>query len=227
MKINAKEKLSQNYDASKEPDVTPETKGDEQNPRKIKNNFFKITPNFFERIFKKKSGEGEEEVIAEPDSIQPLLFLIKENGYTDVLENVKSGEFIISTPKGEKSIWLTPDKLTTIKIAGEYYKGWIAYENCMTPYPEDPIYSSELNRKIIQRIAINYRDLNESQIIQAKTKRLMWIIGIIVIGLVLIFSTDLGSGLIALMEGGGKQATQSAVEVVKQNITNTGGVVVQ
>lgn len=157
--------------------------------------------------------EENYKTIPEPETIEPVLFLMKENGYTDVLENVKTGEFIISTPKGEKSIWLTPDKLTTIKIGDRYYRGWIAYEDCMTPYPEDPIYSAELQRKIIQKVAINYQNLNEAAIISAKTKMWLWIIGAVVLGLVLLFSTEFGQNL--LHSG----AAQTAVNTVAQNVS--------
>lgn len=164
--------------------------------------------------------EENYKTIPEPETIEPVLFLMKENGYTEVLENVKTGEFIISTPKGEKSIWLTPDRMTTIKVGENYYRGWIAYENCMTPYPEDPIYSSELQRKIIQKVAINYQNLNEAAIITARTKMWLWIIGIIVISLVLLFSTDFGKQLISNFGKDAAQTTINAAKVASQNISS-------
>lgn len=144
---------------------------------------------------------------------EPILFLMKESGYTDIIEGVKSGEFIISTPKGEKSIWLTPDKLTTITYGKDFYRGWIAYENMMTPYPEDPIYSSELQRRIIQKVAINYRDVNEAKTLEARTKMWLWIIGAIVIAAVLLFSTDFGQSLISNI---GQPAANAAVAAATQ-----------
>lgn len=168
--------------------------------------------------------ENQYENIPEPETIEPLLFLMKESGYVDVLENVKSGEFIIQTPKGEKSSWLRPEKLMSVKIGDKYYRAWFLYENCMTPYPEDPLYSADLSRRIIQKVAINYKDINEAAIITAKTKMWLWIIGVIIIGLVLFISTDFGQTLLSGMMNGNDnnvvQTASSAAEQVKRNLTS-------
>lgn len=163
------------------------------------------------------------ENIPEPETIEPILFLIKENGYTKTLENVKSGEFIIKTPKTEKSILLNPEKLTSIEMPnGRLYKGWIAYENCLTPYPEDPLYSSEMYRKAIQKVAINYRDVNEANVINAKTKMWLTIIGVVVVGLVLILSTDFGKQLLnQLKNPSTQQVIQTTTTTLKSLVNNT------
>lgn len=177
----------------------------------------KVTKPFLQQ--KKGWFSGKKESIKALD--EPILFLMKENGYTDILEGVKTGEFIISTPKGEKSIWLTPDKLTTIKYADDYFRGWIAYENCMTPYPEDPLYSSELARKITQKIAINYRDINEAAVWTAKTKMWLYIIAAVAIALILLFSTDFGKTLVASVFSKAAPVAEKAVTAVTNTASNT------
>lgn len=151
---------------------------------------------------------------------EPLLEIIKENGYSETLEGVKAGEFIIQTPKGEKSIMLTPDKLVAWKYGDQYYKKWYAYENCMTPYPEDPIHNSEMFRKTTQKLAMNWRDRDETAMFNAKTKFWLYVIGGIVIAVILFISTDFGKNLIASI---GKEKVVQVVQTIQQNVsTNTG-----
>lgn len=163
---------------------------------------------------------------------EPLLFLMKENGYTDIIEGVKAGEFTIATPKGEKTIVLSPDKFTTLKYGEQYYKCWIAYENSMSPYPENPIHNAEMYRKTTQKLAMNWRDRDEAMLITAKTKMWIYIIGAVTIGLVLLFSTDFGSNLInGLMNKGSGEVAKQVVTTAAKNITkvtpSTGGITIQ
>lgn len=121
---------------------------------------------------------------------EPLLLLIKENGYIEVIEDVRAGEFVIVMKEGgEKSVMLTPKQILTLKYGKQYFKAWIAYENCATAYPEDPIYSAEQFRKITQKLAMNWKDRDEqAENMLAKGKMWMYIIGGLAIAVVLIFS---------------------------------------
>lgn len=202
-----------------EKEVDNAVKGTDQKPMRVTENLFQEKPRGLKRLFMKKEDK-DVPIVPEPETIEPILMLMKENGYTDTVHNVKAGEFIISTPKGEKSIWLMPDKMQAIRMGDKYYRGWIAYENCMTPYPEDPIYSSELQRRIVQKIAINYRDINEAAIMTARTKMWLWIIGGVVIAAILIFSTPFGKDLIANL---GKPAAEAAAQAAPAAAAGTLG----
>ena len=158
----------------------------EKRPKKVKKAFLKSSK-FIDRMKNKISNQP---MPVEKELDEPLLILMKENGYTDIIEGVKAGEFVIKTPKQEKSIYLTPDKLTTIKYGENYYKCWIAYENCMSPYPEDPIHNAEMFRKTTQKLAMNWRDRDDISIMNTKTKMWLYIIGGVVIAVVLLLSTD-------------------------------------
>jgi len=153
---------------------------------------------------------------------EPLLFLMKENGYMEILENVRAGEFIINSPSGEKCIMLTPDKITTLKYGNEYYKTWVAYENCATPYPENPLHTSEMFRKITQKLAMNWRDRDESKLLAIKGKFWLYILGGIGLLIILAYSAD-PNFISNLISGGG--------DIVSNTVTggsnNTGEVTIQ
>lgn len=188
-----------------------------KSPRKVNKAFLrnaKAIPKLVARI-KKKPLPLQKELQ------EPILLLMKENGYTDIIENVKAGEFIIQTPKGEKGIILSPDKFTTLKYADSYYKTWIAYENCMSPYPENPIHNAEMYRKTTQKLAMNWRDRDEANIITAKTKMWLYIIGAVVIGLVLLFSTEFGKSLLTSF---GKEQAVTVVQTIQQNLSQSGNI---
>lgn len=101
-----------------------------------------------------------------------VLLLMKNNGHSDFIEGVQAGEFYLKSADGkqEKSILLTPNKLTTFNYNKQYFKGWVAHEDNMSPYPQDPVHNGEMFRKTTQKIAMNYRDANEAKYLQAKTK---------------------------------------------------------
>lgn len=182
-------------------------------PKSIKREFLKtqrLLPNLIAKI-KKTSAPIESNVQ------EPVLFLMKDNGYVDPIEGVQAGEFIMSTPKGEKAMFLSPDKLVTLKYGEQYIKCWFAYENCMSPYPENPIHNAEMYRKTTQKLAMNWRDRDEATMITAKTKMWLYIIGGIVIALVLLFSTDFGKQLVANF---GKQAVTTTAQTIQQASQN-------
>lgn len=167
----------------------------------------------------------QEQTPIKEDLAEPVLLLMRDNGFTDVIENIKAGEFIMKSEIGEKSVILTPDKLTTLRYGNQYIKGWIAYENSATPYPENPLHTGEMLRKITMKLAMNWRDRDEAKLFEGKGKMWMFIIGAIAIAIVLIASSQGAKDF--LFGATAKAAAQTAVDVVKQNITQaTGGVVV-
>lgn len=131
-----------------------------------------------------KYGSGKDELEVNPDLKQPLLQLIKDDGYTDIIEGVRKGLFIINDKNGkQKGVLLSPNKLTTWNIK-PYPKLWIAYENEMTPYPIDIYHDGEEFLSTIRTIETN-RDLlkDQAKIISAKMWFWLAILGVILLGL--------------------------------------------
>lgn len=195
-------------------DLPPEIQ--KQYPKKVTKPFLKdnrLGPRIKAKISKEKELPPQKELV------EPILLLIKENGVMDTLEGVKAGEFIIKTPKTEKKVELTPEKLVSWHYYGQYYKTWLQYENCATPYPEDPIYSAEMYRKTTQKLAMNWRDRDEGTLIAARTKMYLYILGGIAILLVLLFSTEFGQEIIKSLQNMG--ADKAAVAAVRNVVNKT------
>lgn len=185
-------------------------------PRKITEPFLKdnrLIPRTIAKIKKKPLPLKKE-------FKEPLLEILREDGYSETLEGVKSGEFIIKTPKGEKSVMLTPEKLYAWNYGGQWYKKWYADENSMTTLPEDPLHSSEMFRKTTQKLAMNWRDRDEAKIISAKTK--MWLFILLGIGIliILIVSSE-GARTMVMNIFQGKQVTQQAAALTAAKINLT------
>lgn len=154
-----------------------------------------------------------------------VIFMMKNNGHTDIIEGAQAGEFYLKTASGkeEKSIMLTANKLTTFNYNGQHFKGWVVHEDNVSPYPQDPLHNAEVFRKTTQKIALNYRDVNEAKFMEARTKAIITyvIIGLVVIYILYIIARNAGW----LGGGGSPQEVQTAVEVAKNNISavaNTG-----
>ena len=125
---------------------------------------------------------AKEEVIEEPKEY--MVLLMRNNGYSEFIQDVKAGEFLIASSDGkeEKSITLTPSRLTTFKYGKQYVKGWVCHEDNAFPLPEDPIFGAEMFRKIVQKLSMNYKDANEIKFMEAKRKQVVFYIMIIVLG---------------------------------------------
>lgn len=178
------------------------------NPKRVTKDFFaqkKDNRKLWQR-FKKTKGMSERGVI------EPLFLLMRNDGYTDPIQGVKAGEFKITSSKGDKKIFLMPEKMTKIKIGDTYYSGWIGHEDCAYTYPMTPHYDAEMYEKTTQKLAMNWRDKDADNMITARTKMYLYIIGAIVIGLVLLFSTDFGS---ELLKSFSKDNVATATEVIK------------
>lgn len=182
------------------------------NPRLIKKPFIK-TQNLIQKITKKE-GKITEELE------EPLLLLIKENGYIEPIQGVKAGEFTIEqeTSQGKptlKTIYLTPEKIRKLKYGeGSTYYCWVAYENDFDPYPFDPVHGSEMFYKIVQKIAMNYRERDEQNDMAGKGKMWFMIIGGIALLIVIVFSIP--SLREAILHGGA-----TALQNATTNMTNT------
>jgi hypothetical protein len=112
---------------------------------------------------------------------------------------------------------LTPDKITTLKYGDQYYKAWVAYENCATPYPENPLHTSEMFRKVTQKLAMNWRDRDESKLLTAKGKMWLYILGGIGILFVLISSNP---DFIAALVGNSGEVAQQVAQNATQSVTD-------
>lgn len=150
-----------------------------------------------------------------------VVFLMKNNGYTDIIEGVQAGEFLLNNEKGteEKSILLTPNKLTTFNYGGKHYKGWVVHEDNMSPYPEDPIHNAEMYRKTVQKLSMNYKDANEAKFLEAQTKQKITIAIIVVVVIYVLYIIAKNAGWI-----GGTPTTTAEIETVKATVQATTGV---
>lgn len=161
-------------------------------PRKVENPFKRRELSFWQKLgkfltFGLYNPQGE--LIMYPDLKQPLLFLMNDNGYTDILEGVNMGLFIKedkNTGK-QKGIYLSQRKLTTLNIE-PYYKVFIAYENEMTPYPADVMHDAEEFVTITRKMMANQNLLkDEAKLVSAKMMFWGVILGIILLGIYLGF----------------------------------------
>ena len=174
-------------------------------PRKLDRPFLYQKKGFF------KKTEGEV-----PELKEYVLLLMKNNGHTDFIEGVTAGEFLLQNAhsKEEKTIVLTPNKLTTINYNNQYFKGWIAHEDNVSPYPQEPLHNAEMYRKTVQKLAMNYRDANEAKYLEAKAKMWIWIaLGGLVVGyIIFLLARNMG------WMGGGTEVDQAVVQTA-QNLT--------
>lgn len=205
-------------ECEKKKQIIYDTSGEIKDARKVNREFFRTKKKI--RVWLSKLNKLP--IPIEKELKEPVLFLIKENGYAEPIENVKAGEFTINTPKGMKSFLLTPDKIVTLKYGNQFIKCWFQYENCMSPYPENPLHSSDMFKKIVQKISMNYRDVNEVKMFQARTKFWLFLGGGIILGLFLLFSTPFGQNLIS---GGSKEVIMPVANVIAQNVSNAVGVI--
>lgn len=167
--MSNKEYLSEKVDES-------ELQGEEiiEYPKIVEKPFVKKKKSLLKRLFSKESN-----LAMNPELKPNLLFLVRDDGYTDCIEGVKSGLFLINK-KGsndKRGIFLSPKKLTTLKVE-PYPKVWIAYEREMTPYPLDIMHDSEEIVSMIRTYESNRSLLkDEAKIINAKMMFWLAIIG--------------------------------------------------
>lgn len=179
-------------------------------PRVVRKSFLKNSS----RIAKAKEAITHKPEMK--DELREYVFvLMKENGYTEIIEGVPPGPFIITTGDVKKQINLTPNKLTTIKYNNQYFKGWVGYENDTEPYPSNPLHTSREMKSIIQRVSMNFRDRDEDRAINASTKRWLMIAGVIaLIILVLSGSTEFRQ-MIGSIGKGENKGTDTETPIVR------------
>lgn len=148
------------------------------------------------------------------DIKEPVLFLMRNDGIVDVIENMREGLFEMDLPdgKGKKAIALTPDKLVAIKYGKDsHIKGWIAHEDNMMPYPQKAVYGAEMFWKIITKIAMNYRDAESTGISAATKRNIRYILlGILAVVIVTVLVKSFGGGA----------DTESVKNITQQLATN-------
>ncbi len=182
-------------------------------------------PRIVKEVFKKKNQgiiskikeifgfgdkEMKEKIKLEKTLKYPLLFLLKNDGYIDVIEGLKVNSlFTMKEKKGneKKGIILTSKKLHTLNLE-PYPKCWIASEDEMLPYPSDIMYDAGEFVKIVRKIETTKGLLkDESKLLNAK----MWYT-IAVLGMILLiayfgfqngwFDKILGRLLLPIITGG-------------------------
>ncbi len=139
-------------------------------------------------LMNKKGKKSDKQLSS--DLKQPLLFLMRSNGYIDVIEGLKVNSLFTLDDEGskkKKGIILTPKKLQTLNLE-PYPKCWIANEDEMLPYPQDINFDAGEFVQIVRKIETTKGLLkDESALLNAKMWFWLAIIGIVLTGLYFAF----------------------------------------
>ena len=190
----------------------PEEQKETKYPRKLTTPFLEEKKKFLSNKIEQKEELKEF-----------VLLLMKNNGHTDFIEGVQPGEFFLKSADGkqEKSILLTPNKLTTFTYNKQYWKGWVAHEDNMMPYPQDPLHNGEMYRKTTQKLAMNYKEANEAKALEAKRKNTIIII-LVALGAVYVLFLLLKNAGVFGGEEAIATATKNATQLINQTLNSTG-----
>lgn len=192
-----------------------------EGPQKVKGPFLK-DKGIIARIKATIKREGLED---KKELKEPILFLIKDNGYTEILEGVTTGEFDIMEKgklgggEAKKCVYLTPDKLTTFRYGSQYYKGWVAYENEAFPYPHDPIRDAEMFRKVTQKLSMNWRDREEAKAWEGKGKFILIAALALIMVVSVLSNPQIASQVGALLAEEAPKAVANATVAIANNTT--------
>lgn len=146
-----------------------------------------------------------------------VVLLAREDGYIDILQGVKSGKLRIKAQNGEYKSILLPDGMKKkLRYAGNSYNCWMAYENCAIALPEDPILEAEMLEKIVSKVVMNVKDVNEIKGMEIRKDIIKYVIIGLVIIMALLFGTGAGQGLISgfidgILKGGATTAITTGV----------------
>lgn len=194
--------MEENYEELyEEPEVTKEElEGREvvSYPRLVEKPFVKKNKGFFGSLMFWKTTKNVE---VNPNLKQPVLFLQRNDGYTDVIEGLKVGQVftLIDKETGrEKGILLSQNKLTTLNIE-PYPKCWFGHEDEMTPYPNDMKFSSGELVSIIRQVE-STKGLLKDQATLINAKMMFWLA--IIGGIALLAYFGFKAGWIQALLGG-------------------------
>lgn len=164
---------------------------------------------------------------------EPLLELMRNNGFNETIEGVEPGEFVLQMPNGKyKSLVLTTDRLRSWKYGNEIIKKWVAHEDNVYAYPQNPIHSARAFNEIVSSIVLNIGNRDKQKSLEGKGKMILYILIGVAVLITLVFSNDGIRELITQAinnPGNTGDAVNNAVNVVsnlsKNTTTNvTGGV---
>lgn len=184
---------------------------DEDMPKVVKRPFLK--GGFVDNIFRKEARERLKE---------PVLLLLREDGFIDVVENVKTGIFKINAnTEKEKAIDLIPEKLQKLRYNGEFYTAWMAYENEFIPYPTNVKHDSKSIYGLLKTAVINKDKLSggAGTLFGMNAKSLFILMIGIAIVLYFVFGTNMLSGITGSVKNTVAPAVTSAVKTVASNGT--------
>jgi len=169
-------------------------------PKVVEKPFKKKEEGFFSRLaFWRKNSEKK--YVVNDELKQPLLFLMRNDGYTEIIEGLKVGQVFTLEDKEtgrEKGILLSQKKLSTLNIE-PYPKCWFASEDEMSPYPQDIEFSSGELVSIIRQVESTKGLLkDQASIINAKMMFWLAILG----GIALLLYFGFKAGWIQSLIGG-------------------------
>jgi hypothetical protein len=170
---------------------------------KIKEEYPKLVEKLFtskkKTIIESLQFWKKDKIMVNPILKEPLLFLMRNDGYTDVLEGLTAGRVFTLKDKEsnlEKGILLKQNKLTSLKIE-PYPKCWFAHEDEMLPYPTNILNDSEELVGIIRKMETTKGLLkDEAKLINAKMMFWLAIMGMLIFGAYMGFKAGWFGGII-------------------------------
>lgn len=145
---------------------------------------------------------------------EPIMFLMRNSGHVDFIENVKNNMHEYEHTDGNKRYILLSQKyIRTFNYGKKTFRGYICEENSPVPLPTDPILTSE---QVSQAIDKTLNDIKKwkAQELKAQAK-LYWTLGLIAMGLIALYI------VYKMLAHPAETATTAttAVQVIKNNIT--------
>lgn len=93
---------------------------------------------------------------------EPLLLLIQTDGNIKIIEGLQPETIFKISRKGEqheRGMYLSNNKLLTLPYAGKTIKVWIGHELETFPYPYKVKHDSSIFMRILEKVMLNYREL--------------------------------------------------------------------
>lgn len=131
-----------------------------------------------ERVFKDK------QVIT--DFKEPVLFLRRRSGDTEIYEDASKGTFVFRHSDGySREIYLEPSTQGTMDYGKRKFKYYFCHEDYPLPLPENPQVSVDTINAIVEKSNLDMKKLNQKM---SEMKLRTWkVIGWFGLGLVLLF----------------------------------------
>ena len=115
---------------------------------------------------------------------EPVLMLIRSTRRVEFYEGVEKGEFTYTRGKDkegndiEGTLHLDPQYLLTFSYGNDIYKGYIADDKSIYPYPQKPLAQAELMENVVDKLLYDLRQYNlrQQKIKREGIKNILWVL---------------------------------------------------